>query len=56
VKRCFINGEIDDLRETVTRDANTFGAPDPQFDAQFIPRAAAYASAGYRPVDKKRPA
>jgi Right handed beta helix region len=56
VKRCFINGEIDDLRETVTRDANTFAAPDPQFDAQFIPRAAAYASAGYRPVDKKRPA
>ena len=50
VKRCFIGGEIDDLRSTVARDANTFGAPDPQFDAQFVPRAPQYANAGYRPT------
>jgi len=53
VKRCFINGEIDDLRGTVTREANTFAAPDPQFDAQFVPRAPHYANAGYRPLEKK---
>jgi parallel beta helix pectate lyase-like protein len=50
VKGCFIHGEIDDLRGTVARDANTFGAPDPQFDAQFVPRAPNYANAGYRPM------
>jgi hypothetical protein len=49
VKGCFIRGEIDDLRGTVSRDANTLGAPDPQFDAQFVPRAPQYANAGYRP-------
>ena len=50
VKGCFIHGEIDDLRGTIARGANTFGAPDPQFDAQFVPRAAPYANAGYRPT------
>ena len=50
VKRCFINGEIGDLRETVDRKQNTFDAPDPRFDPRFVPAAAAYARAGYRPV------
>src|SRR5262245_16341791 len=49
VKRCFIHGEIDDLRGTVARDGNTLAAPDPQLDAQFVPRTPAYANAGYRP-------
>ena len=52
VKRCFIHGEVDDLRGTVAREANTLAAPDPQFDAQFVPRAPQYASAGYRPVSR----
>ena len=50
VKRCYIHGEIDDLRGTIPRDANTFAAPDPQFDAQFVPHAPQYATAGYRPA------
>ncbi len=50
VKRCFINGDVNDLRETIDRAANTFDAPDPRFDARFVPAAPAYAKAGYRPV------
>jgi hypothetical protein len=45
-----IHGEINDLRGTISKDANTFDPPDPQFDSQFVPRAAQYAKAGYRPV------
>lgn len=50
VKGCFIHGEIDDLRQTIARDANTLAAPDPQFDAQFVPKSPQYAAAGYRPA------
>jgi len=50
VKGCFIHGDIDDLRGTIARDANTLAAPDPEFDAQFVPRSPKYANAGYRPV------
>jgi hypothetical protein len=50
VKGCFIHGEIDDLRGTIARDANTLAAPDPQFDDRFVPRSPAYANAGYRPA------
>jgi len=53
VKGCFIHGEIDDLRGTLTRGANTLAAPDPQFDAQFAPRAPQYARVGYRPLSKQ---
>jgi Right handed beta helix region len=52
VTRCFIHGDVDDLRGTVARDANTLAAPDPQFDAQFVPHAPQYASAGYRPAPR----
>jgi hypothetical protein len=53
VKGCFIRGEVDDVRGTVARGANTLAAPDPQFDAQFVPRAPQYATAGYRPAGTK---
>jgi hypothetical protein len=49
VKGCFICGDVDDLRGTLPADANTLAAPDPRFDAQFVPRAAQYTNAGYRP-------
>jgi hypothetical protein len=52
VTGCFIHGDIDDLRGTIARAANTLAAPDPEFDAQFVPRAPQYANAGYRPVAK----
>ena len=50
VQRCLINGEIDDLRDTLTPGANTLGAPDPQFDAHYVPQSAKYAGVGYRPA------
>ena len=50
MKGCFINGDVNDLRETIERAANTFDAPDPSFDARFVPANPAYAKAGYRPV------
>ncbi len=48
VRGSFIHGEINDLRGTISKDANTFDPPDPQFDAQFVPRAKPYANVGYR--------
>ena len=48
VRGCFIHGDVNDLRGTISKDANTFDPPDPQFDAQFAPRASAYARVGYR--------
>ena len=57
VKGCYINGDVDDLRGTVAKDANTLDAPDPQFDARFVPGSPRYAGAGYRPtVPSPRPA
>jgi hypothetical protein len=50
VKRCFINGDVNDLRDTIERSANTFDAPDPKFDARLVPSNPAYAKAGYRPI------
>jgi hypothetical protein len=46
---CFLRGEIDDLRGNVGKDRNVLGAPDPDFDAEYRPRAPAYRDAGYRP-------
>jgi hypothetical protein len=54
VQGCFIHGDVDDLRGTLTRGANTLAAPDPQFDSQFIPRAQQYSNVGYRPIAKPR--
>jgi hypothetical protein len=47
---CFIRGDTDDLRGTVDASRNVLGAPDPEFDAAYRPRAAAYAEVGYRPT------
>jgi hypothetical protein len=55
VKNCFVHGEIDDLRGTLPKGANRLASPDPQFDAQFVPRAPEYAGVGYRP-SQARPA
>jgi len=50
VRGSFIHGDVNDLRNTIDRKANTFDPPDPKFDADFAPRAAEYARVGYRPV------
>jgi Right handed beta helix region len=50
VAGCLINGKIDDLRGSVDSGRNVLGAPDPDFDKQFRPRAKAYQGVGYRPA------
>ena len=50
VKGSFVHGDVNDLRGTINRSANTFDPPDPRFDAQFVPQAPQYKSVGYRPV------
>ena len=49
VRGSFIHGDVNDLRQTINREVNTFDPPDPRFDAHFTPRAAEYGRAGYRP-------
>jgi Right handed beta helix region len=50
VRGSFIHGDVNDLRGTIDKSANTFDPPDPRFDAQFVPQAPQYAAVGYRPV------
>jgi hypothetical protein len=50
VRGSFIHGEVNDLRGTIDKGSNTLDPPDPQFDAQFTPRAPQYHAVGYRPV------
>jgi hypothetical protein len=50
VTNCWLNGDIQDLRGTLSADMNHLEAHDPQFDETFVPRAAEYSGAGYRPV------
>ena len=52
VKGSFIHGDVNDLRGTISKAANTFDPPDPRFDARFVPRAAPYANVGYRPASR----
>lgn len=52
VQGSFIHGDVNDLRGTIDRGANTIDPPDPRFDAQFSPRATQYAGVGYRPVKR----
>jgi len=56
VKGSFIRGDVSDVRSAIDRATNRVGddAPDPRFDAQFVPWAPEYANAGYRPA-KPRP-
>jgi hypothetical protein len=49
VRGTFIHGEVNDLRGTIDKSANTFDPPDPRFDAQFVPQSPQYARVGYRP-------
>jgi hypothetical protein len=55
VRGSFIGGDLNDLRGTINRQANTLDPPDPQFDAQFVPQAPQYRAVGYRPM-KTQPA
>jgi hypothetical protein len=50
VRGTFIHGDVNDLRGTIDKSANTVDPPDPRFDAQFVPQAPQYARVGYRPI------
>jgi len=56
VRGSFIHGDVNDLRGTVDKGANTFDPPDPRFDAAYAPQAPQYSKAGYRPVSASVPA
>ena len=50
LKNCFIGGDtIHDLHNVIDRKTNTIDAPDPQFDARFVPQNPLYEGVGYRP-------
>ena len=50
VSGCFVNGDVNDLRNTVDKDNNVLACPDPQFDAYFVPQAKGFENVGYRPT------
>ena len=49
VSGCLFNGTIHDARQIVSAQENVMNAPPPQFDSDFVPGAAEYQRAGYRP-------
>jgi hypothetical protein len=50
VTGCYIGGSaVGDPLRKISRSANTFDPPDPDFDAGFRPRHPAYKDVGYRP-------
>ena len=52
VENCYVHGDINDLRKTVDKTRNHFDCSDPDFDADFVPRAAEYSQVGYRPTGR----
>jgi hypothetical protein len=55
VRGSFIHGDVNDLRGTINRNANTIDPPDPRFDTYFSPQAPQYAGVGYRPAKSPMP-
>lgn len=49
VQRCYIHGNIDDLRGSIPADENVLQAPDPRFDPSYRPQNRVYSGVGYRP-------
>jgi len=49
VRNSWIQGQVADALGTIDRSRNRFDAPDPEFDSDYQPMAAAYAGVGYRP-------
>ncbi len=45
----FVNGDLDDVQDSVDHERNVLGAPDPLFDEKFVPTAPEYSEVGYRP-------
>ncbi len=55
VTGCFIKGNYHDVRQVVSATENVLQAPPPQFNNDFVPGAADYKNAGYRPVSAISP-
>jgi hypothetical protein len=53
VSGCFFNGTLLDSSHVISPTNNVFAAPAPQFNAEFVPEAADYRRAGYRPVGRR---
>ena len=49
VSDCWLNGEVNDLRNTVDQKRNVLDAPDPEFDDRYRPQAKEYNNVGYHP-------
>jgi hypothetical protein len=49
IRGCFINGRLIDPNQAVSAAHNVLSAPDPRFDAEYIPRNPLYKDAGFRP-------
>jgi hypothetical protein len=49
VQRCSFTSAVVDPVGATTKGHNLFNAPNPKFDAQFVPRNNFYNDAGYRP-------
>ena len=45
----FVNGDLDDVQNSIDTERNTLDAPDPVFDEDFVPTAPEYSEVGYRP-------
>ena len=45
----YVNGDLDDVRNSIDGARNTLDAPNPLFDENFVPKAPEYSEAGYRP-------
>lgn len=52
VSGCLIGGAENDPLGTIDPERNTLGAPDPRFDADWVPRSPEYSEAGYRPPEE----
>ena len=44
----FVNGDLDDVQNSIDTERNTLDAPDPLFDENFVPTAPEYSEVGYR--------
>jgi Right handed beta helix region len=52
ISDCFINGPVLDPQNSVASGRNVLDARDPKFNLVFVPQAAEYRNAGYRPVSR----
>ena len=54
VRDCFIHGLQNDLQGNINGMLNRLNAPDPDFDAAFVPRNPDYRDVGFRPISTQR--